>query len=553
MGFNEISEWINNFIDSLSISRKTDKKLLDLYTFKKKGGYYVRFASFSSEPEFYIDKNNNIKPATIENLTKDFKNNNLYDSLMEHIKKSGGVKAYYYGTDALGKIKYKNDPLNSTSLLINNPLTNKPDIVIIKASLNSTFSAYTKFNGFYDRKLTDFIKERGNTYKYYGVIHKNEYVGNCTKTLINNSEFNYIIRDNTGPGETKMLLKPNSYIKLSNLSPEQIRWRNQYYPNCTKSPYSGSFNVRTFGIHDLKVPSLLTKYMQDDEMFRYVYVFDFETTGLNPEINEILELGICIYKLSCSGIKFQKICEYNALRKVEVSKEISKITGITQEIVDSEAIDDEIIINDLKNMFDKYNHHNIFASYNLYFDASFYIAFCNKNSINIDFEWLDILTIAKDRFDYPHKLSDVINKYRWERTIENTFRLDKDRKLYEVNEKRCLELSTATNSHRAKDDANAAALILKFMMEDFDDIIKYIGIIGHPPKYRFKKNPYICQYISNGQKENNIHTRVQFYKREYPIYINEKRDEDLYLHQNPYQNDEIIDDFSNLDFELIQK
>lgn len=61
----------------------------------------------------------------------------------------------------------------------------------------------------------------------------------------------------------------------------------------------------------------------------------------------------------------------------------------------------------------------------------------------------------RDRRDYPHKLSDAITAYGLE--------------------------DQAVNSHRAVDDARAAAVLLEAMAAERDDLDRYVDLFGYSP------------------------------------------------------------------------
>lgn len=72
-------------------------------------------------------------------------------------------------------------------------------------------------------------------------------------------------------------------------------------------------------------------YLRMPEQF---VVFDLETTGLKPETHEIIEIGaIRVYRDRTTHDTYQAFIK----PKRKVPKKITEITGITQEMVDSEG------------------------------------------------------------------------------------------------------------------------------------------------------------------------------------------------------------------------
>jgi DNA polymerase-3 subunit epsilon len=92
---------------------------------------------------------------------------------------------------------------------------------------------------------------------------------------------------------------------------------------------------------------------------------------------------------------------------------------------------------------------------------------------------LDVMTIFKDRRDYPHKLSDAINAYK----LENQ------------------------NSHRAISDAKATLSILLAMEQEKYDLNKYINLFGYNPKYGI-----------SGPRISSVTYLPQGYYRKEPLY-----------------------------------
>ena len=72
-------------------------------------------------------------------------------------------------------------------------------------------------------------------------------------------------------------------------------------------------------------------------------------------------------------------------------------------------------------------------------------------------DWLDSLTVYKDRRPYPHKLANAILAYGLEDKVQN--------------------------SHRAIDDVLALFEVLKAMDAERDDLASYVNLFGYNPKY----------------------------------------------------------------------
>lgn len=329
-------------------------------------------------------------------------------------------------------------------------------------------------------------------------------------------------------------------LELSEYNPEKILWHKKS-PIPLFKPKGSFVNSQQ---KDFKHTSLYSSLLDDNgiPLKRYLWVIDFETTGLNPDWQEILETGLCVYEVT--PLSFNLVREYSSLRKCKIPEEVSKLTGISQNDIDENGITDEEFCNDLKELYEMYGENAIFASYNLMFDAAFFISFCDKHSLKFDFDWLDILTIARDRFEYPHKLGNILERLSQDKNSVNYYS-DSDLRL----------INNSINSHRALDDAKAAFALLLIMLHSFDDIAKYIGLVGELPNHRFKYFEAYKNLIApcwKGRMRGKVIPRLQFYKQEYPVYFNNKTDIDLYNEQNKdYEEwDVIYPYFDEVDYKL---
>src|ERR1700760_1169274 len=80
-------------------------------------------------------------------------------------------------------------------------------------------------------------------------------------------------------------------------------------------------------------------------------VVDVETTGTNPDSDKIIELGICLFEYDRQSGRIYKVLglwEWFEDPDWPVPPEITKITGITDEMVAGHRIDDGAV-NDLPN------------------------------------------------------------------------------------------------------------------------------------------------------------------------------------------------------------
>ena len=73
--------------------------------------------------------------------------------------------------------------------------------------------------------------------------------------------------------------------------------------------------------------------------------------------------------------------------------------------------------------------------------------------------WIDTVTVLKDRKDYPHKLIDAVEHYEIEKV----------------------------NFHRAIDDTKALYNVTQEMRLERDDLKEYVNVFGYNPKYGIGK------------------------------------------------------------------
>lgn len=206
-----------------------------------------------------------------------------------------------------------------------------------------------------------------------------------------------------------------------------------------------------------------------------IICLDTETTGLDFKNDQIIDLGVIEVKSVRDELYITD--EINSLIKLvdpnaKLSEEIVKLTHITDEDLRTKGEDIETVKQLFLNLLSKPGK-KLIATYNAQFDLCFLSYFLRGYKIeNCDF--LDILTVYKDRALYPHKLCNAIENYHLEDKVKN--------------------------SHRALDDTLACFEVLKKMSSDKDDIISYVNLFGYNPKYvpakkikgvTYKPQPYV--------------------------------------------------------------
>ncbi len=197
-----------------------------------------------------------------------------------------------------------------------------------------------------------------------------------------------------------------------------------------------------------------------------IIVFDTETSGLDFVKDEIIEISL----LQIKGRDCPKIsCELD--RYIYLGRPLDtavvELTGITDEKLNECGLDRKEVAREVADIF---KGRNLVVAHNANFDLHFLTQMMKKTGVYLDtssLDFLDTLTIYKDRRSFPHKLCNAISEYALE---------DK-----------------AVNSHTSIDDAYAALLVLDAMTEERDDIECYVNLFGYNPKYSFLPVPELSK------------------------------------------------------------
>ena len=214
-----------------------------------------------------------------------------------------------------------------------------------------------------------------------------------------------------------------------------------------------------------------------DEIFdKYdtIICLDTETTGLNAKSDQIIDLGVIEMKRINGTIT--KVSEINELIKLKdpnakLKEEIVNLTHITDEMLDKLGLTIDQVKDKFKAMLEKPGK-KIIATYNAHFDLMFLRYFLRGCKFS-DLDFLDILTVYKDRALYPHKLFLAVTHYNLDGIVQNT--------------------------HRAMDDTLACFEVLKAMSKEKNDIDKYINLFGYNPKFPVNKSEQIKRVTYKAQ------------------------------------------------------
>lgn len=166
------------------------------------------------------------------------------------------------------------------------------------------------------------------------------------------------------------------------------------------------------------------------QQFKKIVFFDTETTGLDPEKDQIIELAAALVTENGIELKIDAFCKLPEGEKIP--EKIVELTHITDDMLAD----------------------------NIQFDLLFILEMfkrCGMVPKAPKLRALDSLTVYKDRAAYPHKLANAIEHYGLADKVQN--------------------------SHRAIDDVLALYEVTKAMSEERDDLTDYIDLLGYNPKY----------------------------------------------------------------------
>lgn len=184
-----------------------------------------------------------------------------------------------------------------------------------------------------------------------------------------------------------------------------------------------------------KVDFLTKKW--SNSCFDECVLLDIETTGLSPHQNNIIEIAAIRYR---KGIECEKF--FTLIKPpVDISSRITKITGITNEMVKNCPPIESVIHN-----FYGFIQNSILVAYNASFDLNFLHHNAAKENLLITNNVIDALQVCRKLYpDFDnHKLC----------TVCENFKID------------------LTNAHRARNDARATAKILFYCYEKYINMMQ---------------------------------------------------------------------------------
>ena len=204
--------------------------------------------------------------------------------------------------------------------------------------------------------------------------------------------------------------------------------------------------------------SLFSKYDR-------LVLFDTETTGLQYSRDEVIEFAAVVVERRDG--KAQIIQEYDELVTLSpggfVPPKIQQLTGISTLDIQERGIPKTRVCRDIAEMI---RGNTLLLAYNAHFDLSFLFYLLLRHgdpAILKGKDKLDLLTVYRDRRDFPHKLASAIDAYGLTGKV--------------------------VNSHRAVDDVIATVAVMEAMEAEKDDLHRYVNLFGYSPKYGLEGKP----------------------------------------------------------------
>ena len=201
------------------------------------------------------------------------------------------------------------------------------------------------------------------------------------------------------------------------------------------------------------------------ERYDRLVILDTETTGLNYSRDEVIEFSaVAVEKV---GDTHKIVREYDQLVSLSpggfVPPKIQQLTGISTQDLREKGVPKTRVCRDMAELI---AGNTLLLAYNAHFDLSFLFYMLLRDGdprILKGKDKLDLLTVYRDRREFPHKLCNAIEAYGLSGKV--------------------------VNSHRAIDDVIATVAVMEAMEAERADLHQYINLFGYNPKYGVEGKP----------------------------------------------------------------
>lgn len=220
-----------------------------------------------------------------------------------------------------------------------------------------------------------------------------------------------------------------------------------------------------------RIPAAMCGRRKDEKMNKEIFenyeaiiFFDTETTGFDAKKCQIIELAAIRVEYDNGLVPAARMDTFISLPAGEkLPGKIVELTGITDALLEAEGKAEDAVLANFLNLAESKNGKKVLiVAHNAQFDLNFLFASCKRCHIPLasarkHMDFLDTLTVFKDRRAYPHKLADAIKAYHLEDQVQNT--------------------------HRAIDDVEALAAVFWAMQEERADLLRYVNVFGYNGRY----------------------------------------------------------------------
>ena len=201
------------------------------------------------------------------------------------------------------------------------------------------------------------------------------------------------------------------------------------------------------------------------ERYDRLLILDTETTGLNYSRDEVIEFSAVAVE---KGIGSHAIVqEYDQLVSLSpggfVPPKIEQLTGISTQDLREKGVPKTRVCRDIAELI---AGNTLLLAYNAHFDLSFLFYMLLRDGdprILKGKDKLDLLTVYRDRREFPHKLCNAIEAYGLSGKV--------------------------VNSHRAVDDVIATVAVMREMERERSDLERYVNLFGYLPQFGVDGKP----------------------------------------------------------------
>ncbi|ATP59922.1 PolC-type DNA polymerase III [Mesomycoplasma dispar] len=232
----------------------------------------------------------------------------------------------------------------------------------------------------------------------------------------------------------------NDYSAIGIADLDSVQAFPEFY-NAVKSTKIKPIYGSTFSTYNSKIEKVINSKGENQSLNSAKFViFDLETTGLSANYNEIIEFGAIVLQ---NGVEIEKH-QFFIKPTVKIPHIITKITGITQQMIDQNGLNPEKAIQRIEKIIEN----SILVAHNAVFDFNFLQQFFRKQ-VKKSLKNPIIDTLEVSRFLNPseksHSLKNVAKRFEIQYDDEVAHRADYDAKILSSIWKNFLKMLESQN------------------------------------------------------------------------------------------------------------